>query len=666
MEKLDLTTPNFTNKNVAKLAELFPSCVTEKKNDKGEIERAIDFDALRQEFSDTIVEGPQERYSLNWPGKREALVKANTPISKTLRPYRDESVDFDNTKNIFIEGHNLDALKLLQEAYLSKIKMIYIDPPYNTGKDFIYKDNFTAGKEKYDEASGQRDEEGGRLVANPDSNGRFHSDWLSTIYSPLKLARNLLREDGVIFISIDDNEQANLKRICDEVFGEENFIGNIIWKNVTDNNPTNIATEHEYIVAYAKSKRSLEKVWKSKLSEAKNILIQIGEEMNDKYVDQETLQKQYSNWFKEHKYELWPLENYKFIDDQGVYSGERGVHNPGKEGYRYDIIHPDTQKPCKEPLMGYRFPEETMSKMIDDGRIIFGEDEDKLVEIKVYAKDYKQKLGSVFNLDGRTGANELKELFPDTGKIFTNPKTIKLLGELISFATGEGDIILDFFTGSGSTAHAIMKLNSDSGESRKFIVVQLDEKTFDIQDGKEISKTGTSGEAYKNGYKTIAEISKERIRRAGKKIKEENADKHGIENLDIGFRVFKIDSSNMVDVTVAPDEAHPDMFEEQVGNLKEDRLSEDLLFQVLLDWGVDLSLPINREEIERKEVFFVDGDALAACFEEGVNEDFVKKLAEEQPLRVVFRDDGFVSDSVKINVEQIFKLKSPATDIKVI
>ena len=666
MEKLDLTTPDFTNENIAKLAELFPNCITEKKNDKGEVVHAIDFDALRQEFSGAIVEGPQECYSLNWPGKSEALIKANTPISKTLRPCREESVDFDNTQNIFIEGHNLDALKLLQETYLSKIKMIYIDPPYNTGKDFIYNDNFTADKEKYDEASGQRDEEGGRLVANPDSNGRFHSDWLSTIYSPLKLARNLLREDGVIFISIDDNEQANLKRLCDEVFGEENFIGNIIWKNVTDNNPTNIATEHEYIIAYAKSKRSLEKVWKSKLSEAKHILIQIGEEMNDKYTDQEALQKQYSKWFKEHKYELWPLENYKFIDGQGVYSGERGVHNPGKEGYRYDIIHPDTQKPCKEPLMGYRFPEETMNKMIDDGRIIFGEDEDKLVEIKVYAKDYKQKLSSVFNLDGRTGANELKELFPDTGKIFTNPKTIKLLGELISFATGEGDMILDFFTGSGSTAHAIMKLNSDSGENRKFIVVQLDEKTFDIKDGKEISKTGTSGEAYKNGYKTIAEISKERIRRAGKKIKEENADKDGIENLDIGFRVFKIDSSNMVDVTVSPDEAHPDMFEEQVGHIKNDRSSEDLLFQVLLDWGVDLSLPINREEIDGKEVFFVDGNALAACFDNDINEDFVKKLAEKQPLRVVFRDDGFTSDSVKINVEQIFKLKSPTTDIKVI
>lgn len=666
MEKLDLKTPNFTNENIAKLAELFPNCVTEKKNDKGKIEHAIDFDALRQEFSETIVEGPQERYSLNWPGKREALVTANTPISKTLRPCRDESVDFDTTKNIFIEGDNLDALKLLQETYLDKIKMIYIDPPYNTGNDFIYKDDFSKSSEEFLLQSAQTDENRNRLVANSESSGRFHSDWLSMIYSRLKLSRNLLKDNGVIFISIDDKENSNLLKICGEVFGEENFVGNIVWKNVTDNNPTNVATEHEYIIVYAKSKMNLENVWKSKISKAKDFLIIVGDELNDKYEDQETLQKMYSIWFKEHKYELWPLENYKFIDSQGVYSGERGVHNPGKEGYRYDVLHPVTNKPCKQPLMGYRFPEETIKKMIEEGRIIFGEDEDKLVEIKVYAKDYKQKLSSLFNLDGRAGANELKELFPETGKIFTNPKTTKLLSELISFATGKGDLILDFFTGSGSTAHAIFQLNIDTGENRKFIVVQLGEKTFETSEAKEVGKKGTAGEGFKQGYRTIADISKERIRRAGKKTKEDNAENEGIENLDIGFRVFKIDSSNMVDVTLSPDETNPDSMDWFVKNIKEDRSSEDLLFQVLLDWGVDLSLSISREEIEGREVFFVDDNALAACFDEDINEDFVKKLAEIQPLRVVFRDDSFTNDSVKINVEQIFKLKSPSTDIKVI
>ncbi len=654
MEKLDLTTPNFTNDNIAKLAELFPNCVTEKTGDKGEIVYAIDFDALRQEFSDTIVEGSQERYSLNWPGKREALVTANTPISKTLRPCRNESVDFDTTKNIFIEGDNLDALKLLQESYLNKIKMIYIDPPYNTGNDFIYNDSFTTDKGEYEEASGQRDEEGGRLVVNPDSNGRFHSDWLSMMYPRLKLARNLLRDDGVIFISIDNGENINVQKLCHDIFGEENFIGNIIWKNVTDNNPTNIAMEHEYIVVYAKSKIKLEPVWKSELSDVKEILINVGNELIGENQSQDILQKRYSEWFRYNKSQLGALDRYKYIDQGGVYTGSQSVHNPGKEGYRYDVIHPESNLPCKEPLMGYRFPETTMNKMLDEGKILFGDSHDKIIELKVYAKDYLDKLSSVEILDGRLGAYDVRQLFAEHKKVFTNPKPVVLLEKYLSFILSESSIILDFFAGSGTTAHATMQLNAEDGGKRQCISVQLPE---------EINE---KSEAFKAGYKNIAEISKERIRRAGKKIKEDNADKDGIENLDTGFRVFKIDSSNMVYVMLSPDEVHPDMFDEQVGNIKKDRSSEDLLFQVLLDWGVDLSLSISHEKIDGKEVFFVDGNALAACFDKDINENFVKNLAEKQPLRVVFRDDGFASDAVKINVEQIFKLKSPATDIKVI
>ena len=456
MDKLKMHSPDMTQQNIEKIQALFPNCVTESRGANGELKLAIDFDQLKQELSNSIVEGPQERYQLNWPGKREALLTANAPIAKTLRPCREESVNFDTTENLFIEGDNLDALKLLQETYLGKVKMIYIDPPYNTGKDFIYEDDFAEDSDEFLKRSNQKDEEGKRLIANTEANGRFHSDWLSMIYPRLKLARNLLRDDGVIFISIDDNENSNLLKGCDEVFGEENFVGNIIWKNVTDNNPTNIATEHEYIIVYAKSKINLENVWKSEVSMSRDLLINIGTELINKYKNQDELQNAYSEWFKEHKHELWPLENYKFIDENGVFSGERGVHNPGKEGYRYDILHPITNKPCKQPLMGYRFPEETMKKMIEEGRIIFGENEDKLVEIKVYAKDYKQKLSSFFSLDGRAGANELKELFPETGKIFTNPKTIKMLSELISYASGPDDIVLDFFSGSGSTVHAVI------------------------------------------------------------------------------------------------------------------------------------------------------------------------------------------------------------------
>lgn len=657
--------PDLTEESIAKMRDLFPGCVTEAKDENGELRYAVDFDQLKQELSDHIVEGPQERYHLNWPGKRESLLAANAPIAKTLRPSREESVDFDSTQNLFIEGDNLEALKLLQETYLNDIKMIYIDPPYNTGKDFVYEDNFASTNREFLLKSSQKDETGNRLVANAESNGRFHSDWLSMMYSRLKLSRNLLRANGVVFISIDDNENSNLLKLCDEVFGEKNLVGNIIWKNVTDNNPTNIATEHEYIVVYAKSKMHLENVWKSKVSMARDLLVEVGDQLVEKYSDQDKLQEAYSLWFKENKNEIWPLENYKFIDQHGVYSGERGVHNPGKEGYRYDIMHPITNKPCKEPLMGYRFPEETMQKMIDEGRIIFGDDEDKLVEIKVYAKDYKQKLSSLFELDGRAGANEIKDLFPETGKIFTNPKTVKLLSELISFATSDGDIVLDFFAGSGSTAHAVLELNAITGENRKFILVQLDEKSFDEKEGKKIGKKGTAGEAFKHGYVTIAEITKERIRRAGQKLQKDSA--HENWNKDVGFRVLKIDTSNMADVYYTPGEVEQEDLLATVDNIKPGRDNpEDLLFQVLVDWGVDLTLPIRSEAVQGKTVFFVNEEPydLIACFDTGITEELVKELAKHEPMRVVFRDNGFVSDAVKINVEQIFRQLSPATDVK--
>jgi adenine-specific DNA-methyltransferase len=654
MEKLKLHSPDFTQENIARLAELFPSCVTESKSEEGVLKRAIDFDQLRQELSSYIVEGAQERYQLNWPGKREALLTANAPIAKTLRPCREESVDFDTTQNLFIEGDNLDALKLLQETYLNKVKLIYIDPPYNTGKDFIYEDDFAEDVEEYKRRSNEVDEQGNRLVANTESNGRFHSDWLSMMYSRLRLARNLLCDEGVIFISIDGSEVANLQKLCDEVFGEENAIGAIIWKNVTDNNPSNVATEHESIFVYARSKIDIEGVWKSKLSDVKEMLVRIGETFVEKHKNPEKLQSEYSNWFRENKMHLGPLDRYKYIDVGGIYTGSQSVHNPGKEGYRYDVLHPTTGKPCKEPLMGYRFPEATMRSLLSQGRILFGENHEKIIELKLYAKDFVEKLASVLELDGRLGSYDLRELFPEFKKAFTNPKPVELLSQFMSFVLGPNDLVLDFFAGSATTAHAVMKLNSADGGKRHHILVQLPELCDD------------KSEAFKAGYKSIAEISKERIRRAGKKIKADNAGKAGIDQLDIGFRVLKIDTSNMKDVYYSPDDIVQSDLLGQVENIREDRNAEDLLFQVLLDWGVDLASPISQECIGGKNVFFVDGDALAACFETGINEEFVKALAARQPQRAVFRDAGFGSDSVKINIEQIFKLISPATEVRAI
>ncbi|MBN1377802.1 MAG: site-specific DNA-methyltransferase [Gammaproteobacteria bacterium] len=661
MDKLKLHSPDFTQENIERLAELFPNCVTETRRADGSLKKAIDFDQLRQELSADTVEGPQERYQLNWPGKREALATSNAPINKTLRPCREESVDFDTTQNLFIEGDNLDALKLLQETYLGKVKMIYIDPPYNTGNDFIYNDRFTAEDEQYQQNAGLRDEERNRLLhseqyqKNQDSNGRFHSDWLSMMYPRLKLARNLLRDDGVIFISIDDNESDNLQKICEEIFSENNVLGRLVWKNATDNNPTRIAVEHEYVLVCCKDKISVDSVWKSSISDVKDLLVSKSKELLSIYSDESDLKNAYTLWFREHKSQLWPLDGYKFIDHAGIYAGIRGVHNPGKEGYRYDVLHPVTGKPCTQPLMGYRFPKDTMDKLIEKGRIIFGDDHTKLIELKSYAHDYQEKLSSLIEIDGRSGAYDVRSLFPEFRTAFENPKPVKFLQRFIPLILkSDGDIFLDFFAGSCSSAHALMELNAKDSQFRRFIMIQIPEPC------------GEKSEPFKKGIKVISELSKERIRRAGQKIKADNADKEGIDELDIGFRVLKIDSSNIKDVFARPDAFAQGDLESLVDNIRADRTVEDLLFQVLLDWGVDLTLPVTEVSVTGKKVLFVDGNALAACFETGIDEAFVKQLAELHPLRAVFRDSGFASDSVKINVAQLFKQLSPHTEIKVI
>lgn len=684
MEKLDLTTPNFTDENIAKLAELFPNCVTESKGDDGEVKHAIDFDALRQEFSETIVEGPVERYSLNWPGKREALVTANMPISKTLRPCRDESVDFDTTKNIFIEGDNLDALKLLQESYLGKVKMIYIDPPYNTGKDFIYKDNYAANKVEFDEASGQKDEEGGRLVANPDSNGRYHSDWLSMMYSRIKLARNFLRDDGVLFVSIGDDEVANLRNICNEVFGEKNFCAQFVWN--TEGNTDNqyeVKVNHEYVVAYYKnnhfSQKAISKVIDPNTPDGSNLrkgyadnninknnpenppsIVELpvgfpcSEESLDyvaKAIDQDFLDI---------------ANEEKFISDElkARYGLEAKSGLPVKlddlEARNYKLT-----KPCrifvgmanKNKLL--EFIKGGCESILDDGQPLrFYLNANAAVR---YRKDVESPRNILSVLRNLGTTEKTKTYLKSLGVFYSYPKPVNLLKYLISVGSKSDDLIMDFFAGSASTAEACFRLQSEDGEPRSCILVQLPEE---LDPTKKEQKAAYEFCTKHNLATNVCEISKERIRRSGRLIKEEYPLES--QNLDTGFRVFKIDSSNMQDVHLSPDETKPDMLAALEGNIKEGRTGEDLLFQVLLDWGVDLSLPIESQAIDGKTVFFVDGNALAACFDEGINEDFVKELAAKQPLRVVFRDDGFASDSVKINVEQIFKLKSPATDIRVI
>ena len=649
-----------TADNIEKMAALFPNCITESKNAAGQLKKSIDFDLLKQELSSNIVEGPQERYQLNWPGKREALLNANAPIAKTLRPCREESVDFDNTENLFIEGDNLDALKLLQETYLGKIKMIYIDPPYNTGKDFIYSDNFAENSEEYLKRSQQKDEAGNRLIANTESNGRFHSDWLSMMYSRLKLARNLLRDDGVIFISIDDNENHNLRGICEEVFGEQNFLVEFAWR--TDGNFDNQAKFkkcHEYVIGYAKREDCFEsppiidpnvpltsKLYKQ---EVRNTIVKNGPKNPESII---LLPAGFPASSKEviigKRSDCWP----HYLDDAKIKYGKllNDVHV--KSGWSSkDLLNDFISNSC-QPILDAKGQE---------SRFVIS----PTGAIEVIKKRTAEQSHVISFLQNLGGPQKAAAEIADLDVIFDDyPKPVPFVKYLSQMVKGNDHIVLDFFAGSATTAHAVMQLNAEDNGKRKFIMVQLPE-TCDEK-----------SEAFKAGYATIAEISKERIRRAGSKIKTDNADKEGINKLDTGFRVLKVDSSNMAEVFYNPDAVSQDDLFAQVENIKRERSPEDLLFQVLLDWGVDLTLPISKQQIQGKTVFFVDpdtqGTALVACFDTGINDELIKTLARQQPLRVVFRDAGFGSsqghnaDAAKINAGQIFKQLSPATDVKTI
>lgn len=646
MDKLKMHSLDGVKRNIERIGKLFPNAITEVKRN-GRVEHAIDFDVLRQELSDTIVEGREERYQFTWPDKKKAMLAANAPITATLRPVVADSVGKDGTpggfdsENLYIEGDNLEVLKLLQETYLGKVKMIYIDPPYNTGNDFVYEDDFAQSADAYMENSGQYDEEGNRMVTNAESNGRFHTDWLNMVYPRLRLAKDLLSDDGVIFISIDDNEIDNLKKVCNEIFGEINLVAEIPWQSrASIQNDTDFSVNHEYICVYAK-KRRLE--------------------------NRRLKENNYTEWHSHDSFvcKPLPLDKSKFDnpdnDPRGLWKADPFDAPNVRSNLTYPVMNPNTGEEHLPPRgRHWRFLPAKFSSALADNRIIWTNNGLGRPQLKVFYEE-KKELGSVdnswFSADrigtSTNGTKELMKLF-DRQLFFDTPKPTSLLLKLIDLAnTKENDTILDFFSGSATTAHAVMQLNAEDGGHRKFIMVQLPEQTDE------------KSEAYTAGYKNICEIGKERIRRAGRKIKEE-AGVTAPADLDIGFRCLRLDESNMEKVYYVPDEVRQDTLFSLVDNVKPDRTPEDLLFQVMLDLGVLLSSPIEVKEIAGKKVFNVADGFLLACFDQNVTDETVKAIAQMKPYYAVFRDSSMANDSVATNFNQIFETYSPDTVRKVL
>jgi len=617
MEKLNMQTTNIVDENIKRIGELFPNCLTERLNDEGKPEVAIDFDQLRQELSKDIVEGPEERYQFTWPDKRNAIRLANAPTTDTLRPCREESVDFDTTQNLYIEGDNLQVLKLLRENYLGKVKMIYIDPPYNTGNDFVYNDDFSQTTGEYMHNSGQEDEEGNRLVANTESNGRFHTDWLNMIYPRLKVAKDLLSEDGVIFISMDENEIDNLEKVGNEIFGEHNLVGKVIWERAfaPKNDAKYLSDSHDYIIAYARNINSFSIG-----------LLPRTDEANARYKNPDN-------------------------DPRGPWTPDNMTVKTYSASYDYEITTPNGSIMSPPNGRCWFTSKERMQKLIEEGRVWFGNDGGNMPRLKRYLADVQQGMTPItiwkytevgHNQEGR---QEVKQLFDGKG-YFDGPKPLRLLNRIITIAnTYRDSIILDFFSGSATTAHAVMQLNAEDGGKRKFIMVQLPEATDE------------KSEAYKAGYKNICEIGKERIRRAGKKIKEDSP--LTTQDLDTGFRVLKLDSSNMQDVYYTPSEFNEQkLFDD---NIKPDRTEEDLLFQTMIDLGIELSAKIEKRSIAGKTVWSVSDGYLMACFDEDVNETTITEIARQQPYYFVMRDSSLANDQVADNFEQIWEEYSKDT-----
>ena len=609
--------------NVQKIAKLFPNCVTERKDKDGKLVFAIDFEKLQAELSNEIIAEGEERYQFTWPDKRAAVRLANTPTTMTLRPCREESVDFDNTQNLYIEGDNLDVLKVLRETYLGKVKMIYIDPPYNTGNDFVYNDDFAQGKAEFEAQSGLFDEEGNQTIdpmqRNTESNGRFHTDWLNMIYPRLKVARDLLTEDGVIFISIDDNEVENLKKVCDEIYGEQNFVACVSWHRnyASANDAKKFSNVIDYVLVY------------SKAYFVRNLLPRT-EKQNHLY-------------------------KYDSNDGMGRWRSDNLSVRTYSANYDYPIVNPNTGVAYNPPSgRSWMTNRETIERWIKENRVFFGQDGKGAPQLKRYLKEVQDGVvpTTYWSYDdcghNDEARKEVKNLFERPP--FDSPKPTRLLMQIIRIGADKDSLILDFFSGSATTAHAVMKLNAEDGGNRRFIMVQLPEKTDE------------KSEAYKAGYKNICEIGKERIRRAGKKIKEEAG--LTAQNLDTGFRVLKLDTSNMEDVYYTPKEfSMASLFNE---NVKQDRTNEDLLFQVMLDLGIELSAKIESRQMAGKTVHFVDENYLIACFDSDVNETAITEIAKLQPIYFVMCDASAANDNLIDNFEQIFKHYSPETVCRII
>lgn len=624
MEKLKMQSHDVIGSNTQKIAQLFPNCVTERLGKDGKSELAIDFEKLQAELSNEIIAEGEERYQFTWPDKRAAARLANTPTTMTLRPCREESVDFDNTQNLYIEGDNLDVLKVLRETYLGKVKMIYIDPPYNTGNDFVYNDDFGKDKGSFEETSGLFDEDGNQTIdpmqRNTESNGRFHTDWLNMIYPRLKVARDLLTDDGAIFISIDDYEEDNLKKICNEIFGERNFVACVAWqRNYAPISLKKFFSEsHEYCYIYAKD-----------LNQFQMNLLPRSDKQNKDYKNPDN-------------------------DPRGVWKVGNLTVGPAVEKQVYEIVGPTGRKFLPPSGYCWRFTKEKFEEMRKDNRIWFGTDGNNSPVPKLFLTEVQDGVTPMtlwsFEEAGHNqiATRELREIFG--ASIFTSPKPLKYLTRYLQIGLNKDSLILDFFSGSATTAHAVMKLNAEDGGNRKFIMVQLPEKTDE------------KSEAYKAGYKNICEIGKERIRRAGIKVKEEAG--KSAQNLDTGFRVLKLDSFNMEDVYYTPQEFElQSLFNE---NVKADRTNEDLLFQVMLDLGIELSAKIECKQIAGKNVHFVDDNYLVACFDRDVNESTITEIAKLQPIYFVMRDASASNDNVIDNFEQIFKHYSPDTNCRII
>lgn len=611
---------NLVEENIEFIAKRFPNCVTEALDEEGKLTKLVDFDMLKQELSHVVIDGDKERYTMTWPDKKQAILTANAPIAKTLRPCREESVDFDHTQNLYIEGDNLDVLKLLRETYLGKIKMIYIDPPYNTGNDFVYNDDFAVDTDEYLERSNQVDDQGNRMVTNNDSNGRFHTDWLNMIYPRLKISKDFLSEDGSILISIDDNEITNLRKVCDEIFGASNFVCSFVWQKAfaPKNDNKYISNSHEYIVLYAKNK----------LLFNRNLLPR-------------TNTDGYSN-----------PDN----DPRGLWTSGTALAISFSPNAVYPLTAPNGKVHMPPEGRCWRYSKETFDSLIADNRMWFGKDGNGVPRVKRFLSEMPdgvvpqsllkyEEVGS-----GQDGTQGLKGLFENT-LIFDFPKPVKLIKRLLTICSDKNSIILDYFSGSATTAQAVLEQNAEDLGARKFALVQLPE----ICDEKSTQ--------YKAGYKNICEIGKERIRRAGKKIKEENPN---AKDLDIGFRCLKLDSSCMKDIYYSPNKTTQDLLTQFEDNIKEDRTPEDLLFQVMLDMGVMLSSEIKTIDVQGKKVFNVNDGDLVCCFDKDLNETTVTAIAKMQPLYAVFRDASVSTDSVAVNFDQSFETYSPTTTRKII